>query len=82
MPAQSVGIIYKHSHEPARLEAEKLEGWLKEREIEVFSEEMEAEESFDMSSQEASVIPKTVNWVVVLGGDGTMLGDMDFQFWE
>jgi len=74
MPAQSVGIIYKHSHEPARLEAEKLKDWLKEREIEVFSEEMEAEESFDMSSQKASVIPKTVNWVVVLGGDGTMLG--------
>jgi len=74
MPARSVGIIYKHSHEPARLEAEKLENWLKEREIEVFSEEMEAEESFDISLQKASVIPKTVNWVVVLGGDGTMLG--------
>lgn len=74
MPARSVGIIYKHSHEPARLEAEKLEDWLKEREIEVFSEEMEAEESFDISPQKASVIPKTVSWVVVLGGDGTMLG--------
>ena len=74
MPARTVGIIYKHSHEPARSEAEKLEGWFKQRNIQVFSEEMEAEESYDKSREKASPIPNTVNWVVVLGGDGTLLG--------
>lgn len=73
MPAQSVGIIYKHKHEPARLEAERLEVWFKKKGIEVFSEEMEAEESLNESREKTSVIPNRVNWVVVLGGDGTML---------
>ena len=31
MTAQSVGIIYKPSHEPARLEAEKLADWFKRK---------------------------------------------------
>ena len=66
MPHGSVGIIYKRQHEPARLEAGKLETWFKKRGIEVFSEEMEA--------GRASLIPDSVNWVVVLGGDGTLLG--------
>lgn len=66
MPHSSVGIIYKHQHEPARLEAGKLETWFKQKGIEVFSEEMEA--------GEASIIPDSVDWVVVLGGDGTLLG--------
>ncbi len=74
MPAQSVGIIYKHSHEPARSEAEKLGNWFRKKGIEVFSEEMEAEESIVESRQKTSIVPNTVNWVVVLGGDGTMLG--------
>jgi len=62
----SVGIIYKHRHKPARLEAKKLEEWFKKRGIEAFSEEVE--------SKGSSVIPKSVDWVVVLGGDGTLLG--------
>ncbi len=66
MPHSSVGIIYKHQHEPARLEAGKLETWFKQKGIEVFSEEMEA--------GGASIIPDSVDWVVVLGGDGTLLG--------
>jgi len=66
MPHGSVGIIYKHQHEPARLEAGKLESWFRKKGIEVFSEEMETEG--------ASLIPDSVNWVVVLGGDGTLLG--------
>ena len=74
MPGQSVGIIYKHDYEPARSEAEKLAAWFRARGIEPFSEEMEAEASLNMSRDKASVIPNTVNWVVVLGGDGTMLG--------
>jgi len=74
MTAQSVGIISKHNHEPAKIESRKLEDWFKKRGIQVFSEEMEAEASFDRSPMKTSIIPKSVNWVVVLGGDGTMLG--------
>lgn len=74
MATRSVGIIYKHNFEPARLEAAKLEDRLRKKDIEVFSEEMEAEESLDESQKKRSMIPNTVNWVVVLGGDGTMLG--------
>ncbi len=66
MPHKSVGIIYKHQHEPARLEAKRLEAWFSNRGIAVFSEEMTAETS--------SLIPDNVDWVVVLGGDGTLLG--------
>jgi NAD+ kinase len=66
MPHKSVGIIYKHQHEPARLEAKRLEAWFINRGIAVFSEEMTAETS--------SLIPDNVDWVVVLGGDGTLLG--------
>ncbi len=74
MPSLSVGIIYKHDHEPAKLEAEKLEVWLKERGLGSFSEEMEAEETLNKAMKKASAIPNSVNWLVVLGGDGTMLG--------
>ncbi len=66
MPHASVGIIYKHHDEPAKLEADKLATWFKERGIRVFSEEMGASES--------SAIPDDMDWVVVLGGDGTLLG--------
>jgi NAD+ kinase len=74
MSAQSVGIIYKHDHEPARDEAEKLALWFEKRGIESFSEEMSAEETLNGPGANASVVPNTVNWLVVLGGDGTMLG--------
>ena len=74
MSAQSVGIVYKHDHEPAKSEAEKLGLWFEKRGIEFFSEEMSAEETLNKSVEKASVVPNTVNWLVVLGGDGTMLG--------
>ena len=74
MPSGSVGIIYKHHHEPAKIEAEKLKDWFKEKGIKVFSEEMKTKGSLDGSCEESMVIPKTVDWVVVLGGDGTLLG--------
>ncbi len=66
MPHKSVGVIYKHQHEPARLEAKRLGAWFSNRGIAVFSEEMTA--------KTASLIPDNVDWVVVLGGDGTLLG--------
>ena len=74
MAPQSVGIIYKHDHEPARNEAEKLSRWFEKKGITCFLEEMEAEETPDRSGEKATTIPNTVNWLVVLGGDGTLLG--------
>ncbi len=74
MPSRSAGIIYKHHHEPARIEAEKLKDWFKQKGIKVFSEEMKTKGSLDGCCEESVVIPKTVDWVVVLGGDGTLLG--------
>ncbi|MFH1294121.1 MAG: NAD(+)/NADH kinase [Pseudomonadota bacterium] len=74
MPSGSVGIIYKHHHEPARIEAEKLKDWFKQKSIKVFSEEMKTKGCLDGCCDESMVIPKTVDWVVVLGGDGTLLG--------
>lgn len=70
----SVGIVYKRRHEKAKREAERLECWLRERGLETYSEEMGVEESIYGCSEGPSTIPAGVSWVVVLGGDGTMLG--------
>ncbi|RLF59021.1 MAG: NAD(+) kinase, partial [Thermoplasmata archaeon] len=74
MPSQSVGIIYKYRHKPAKTQARKLEKWLTQRNVTVYSEEMEVRDSLEGSFEERSSIPTDVNWVVVLGGDGTLLG--------
>ncbi len=74
MSSSSVGIIYKHHHEPAKTEAKKLGEWFRKRDIAVFSEEMNAEGSVNGTCNESSIIPKDVDWVLVLGGDGTLLG--------
>jgi len=74
MTSQSVGIIYKHHHDPAKKEAEKLGAWFKKRDIRVISEEMDAKGPANGTFKESSAIPNDVNWVVVLGGDGTLLG--------
>ncbi|RLF56852.1 MAG: NAD(+) kinase, partial [Thermoplasmata archaeon] len=47
---------------------------LREKGIEVFTEEMEQKESLNGCCEESPIIPKTVDWLVVLGGDGTLLG--------
>jgi len=70
----SVGIIYKYQFEPARIEAQKLENWLRDRSVRVFSEEISAENKMDSCPSESSTIPNTVDWIVVFGGDGTLLG--------
>jgi NAD+ kinase len=70
----SVGIVYKRRHERARFEAAGLETWFQERGVETFSEEMGVEESIYGCCEGPSTIPDHVSWVVVLGGDGTMLG--------
>jgi NAD+ kinase len=74
MSSMSVGIIFKPHFEPARTEAGKLAEWLKKRGVNVFAEEMIATAN-DLESREiSSTIPADVEWVVVLGGDGTLLG--------
>ena len=70
----SVGIIYKHRHPPAKREAEKLEKWFRDRGIKVFAEEMGSIEYGKGCCEEGSTIPETIHWLVVLGGDGTLLG--------
>ena len=74
MSQRSVGIIYKHHFEPAKEEALKLERWLRERGAMVFSEEMSARAAMDDCFEEFSFVPREVEFVVVLGGDGTLLG--------
>ena len=74
MSGASVGIIYKHHHDPAKRESERLGAWFRKRGIRVISEEMNAKGSANATFTESSRIPNDVNWVVVLGGDGTLLG--------
>ncbi|MBW1721739.1 MAG: NAD(+)/NADH kinase [Deltaproteobacteria bacterium] len=79
MKARTVGIFFKHNHEPARIEAHKLKEWLEARNYEVFMDSMNAEQNEGSRSatqyhERVSKIPSNVGWVVVLGGDGTLLG--------
>ena len=74
MSSSSVGIIYKYRHEPAKKEAKNLEVWLKGKGVTVFSEEMGGTVRMNGCPEEPINIPNTVDWVVVLGGDGTLLG--------
>ena len=72
---KSVGIIYKHKFEPARSECERLSSWFVERGITVYSEEMASPRAhLSQCLEEETTIPETVDLVVVLGGDGTLLG--------
>jgi NAD+ kinase len=74
MNQKAVGIIYKQNFELARAEAERLEKWMQSRGVKVFSEEMTASENTGGCLEAPSIIPKNVDYVVVLGGDGTLLG--------
>jgi len=71
---KSVGIIYKHDFEPAKVEAHKLENWLRDKGITVFSEEIGAKGKIEGCPPDQPAIPDNVDWVIVLGGDGTLLG--------
>jgi NAD+ kinase len=74
MTQRSVGIIYKHDFEPAKEQALKLDQWLRERGILVFSEEMSARAAMNACFEEPSLVPRDVQFVIVMGGDGTLLG--------
>jgi len=69
-----IGIVYKHSHEPARLEAGKLQKWLEARDIKVYSEEMSPKGRMNEFSEDSSITHERIKCLIVLGGDGTMLG--------
>jgi NAD+ kinase len=74
MNSKAVGIIYKHQYEPAKREAKRLTQWFSRKGIDAFSEEMVGTESYDAICEQTTLIPRDVNWVIVLGGDGTLLG--------
>jgi NAD+ kinase len=74
MSHRTIGIIYKRSFELARMEAQKLENWLKDKGLEVFSEEVGGGENLNNCQDTPSNFPKDMESLVVLGGDGTLLG--------
>jgi NAD+ kinase len=72
---KSVGIIFKHKFEPAKRECERLRNWFVKRGITVYLEEMASPRAhLSLCLEEETTIPETVDLVVVLGGDGTLLG--------
>jgi NAD+ kinase len=70
----SIGIVYKHSYEPARIEANKLEVWLKGRGVKVYTEEMSPKGRMNEISEDSSMLDDNIKALIVFGGDGTMLG--------
>lgn len=74
VPRTSVGIVYKYHFEPAKRAALHLEAWFKKRGVSVFLEEMSTASEQNRCPDESSTIPNTVDWIIVLGGDGTLLG--------
>ena len=74
MSGITVGIIYKHGFDPAKVEAKKLEEWLIRKNITVFSEEMGTLAMVNECYEASTSIPDDLSWIVVLGGDGTLLG--------
>jgi NAD+ kinase len=74
MSGISIGIVYKHSYEPARLEANKLRSWLEGRGVEVYSEEMSPKGRINEFSEVSLLTHAKIKYLIVLGGDGTMLG--------
>lgn len=74
MPYNSIGILYKHNFETARIEARKLAEWLAEKKLGVFLDSMKSNGTAESCAEQPSMIPSNVDCVVVLGGDGTLLG--------
>ncbi|NOQ96036.1 MAG: NAD(+) kinase [Desulfobacterales bacterium] len=71
---KSVGIIFKHDFQPAKKECKRLRDWFTQRGITVYTEEMASRAHVSQCLEEDTSIPDTVDLVVVLGGDGTLLG--------
>lgn len=71
---ESIGIIFKHDYGPAKTECEKLRDWFEKKGVGVYTEEMSSKALLSQCLEEKTNIPETVDWIVVLGGDGTLLG--------
>ena len=71
---KSVGIIFKHDFQPAKKECKRLRDWFTQRGITVYTEEMASRAHVTQCLEEDTSIPDNVDLVVVLGGDGTLLG--------
>ncbi|MBW1715864.1 MAG: NAD(+)/NADH kinase [Deltaproteobacteria bacterium] len=71
---KSVGIIFKHNFQPAKKECKRLRDWFTQRGMTVYTEEMASRAHLSQCLEEGTTIPDTVDLVVVLGGDGTLLG--------
>jgi NAD+ kinase len=70
-----VGIIYRRHFSPARDEAGKLRVWLEARGVRTYVAEMDARGAGPgRTDKDDSEFPKGVRCIVVLGGDGTLLG--------
>ncbi len=75
MAEVTVGVIYKHKFDPAREAAENLISWLRSNGVKTFSEEMKPKGQNGEYKDDSLVMPaEEINWIVVLGGDGTLLG--------
>ena len=74
MPDISVGIIYKNKFDRAKSEAEKLEKWLADRGINVFIKESISRDRDKLNEDNAPFYQGGLDFLVVLGGDGTLLG--------
>jgi NAD+ kinase len=70
----SLGIVYKHNYAPARIEANKLQEWLELRGVTVYSEEMSPKGRMNEISEDSFMLHDNIKALIVLGGDGTMLG--------
>jgi NAD+ kinase len=70
----SLGIAYKHNYEPARFEANKLQDWLKSKGVTVYTEEMSPKGRMNEISEDSFMLHDNIKALIVLGGDGTMLG--------
>ena len=71
---KAVGIIFKPNFAPAARECHRLRDWFLKRGIAVYTDEMSASPILNQWFEEETKIPETVDWVIVLGGDGTLLG--------
>lgn len=68
-----IGVIYKRMRPEAAELAKELQTWLEGRGVQVFCRENIASTSAQHCGQDRMGIPETVEAVVVLGGDGTLL---------
>ena len=68
-----IGFVVKHALPRAMLVADELRLWLAERNIDVFVEEGRMGPELRTGEAESSALPKDIDLVVVLGGDGTLL---------